>query len=260
MQINESMDKYNPKSDYYNNICSKATSKNNTDIILNDRRNEFIKNNMSLCEENCELIGYDYNKKKSKCSCKIKTSLSLDENKLDINNILKNFIDIKKITNIEIVKCYKIVFNLKNMKNNLGFFIISFVIVLYFICLFIFYCKSLKNLIYIIFQIIRAKNIKSQAFKNQPIYSFKNKINNRKRNIEIIKIKIKKKSTFKNSKNQSSKIIIAKKNIAQKNNKNKNILTKERKDKLINILEYTDSELNSLSYKEAIKKDKRTLL
>ena len=79
MQINESMDKYNPKSDYYNNICSKATSKNNTDIILNDRRNEFIKNNMSLCEENCELIGYDYNKKKSKCSCKIKTSLSLDE-------------------------------------------------------------------------------------------------------------------------------------------------------------------------------------
>ena len=258
MQINESMDKYNPKSDYYNNICSKATSKNNTDIILNDRRNEFIKNNMSLCEENCELIGYDYNKKKSKCSCKIKTSLSLDENKLDINNILKNFIDIKKITNIEIVKCYKIVFNLKNMKNNLGFFIISFIIVLYFICLFIFYCKSLKNLIYIIFQIIRAKNIKSQAFKNQPIYSFKNKINNRKRNIEIIKIKIKKKSTFKNSKNQSSKIIIAKKNIAQKNNKNKNILTKERKDKLINILEYTDSELNSLSYKEAIKKDKRT--
>ena len=43
IQLNDTIDKYDPKSDYYNNICTKATSKNNTDINLNDRRNEFIK-------------------------------------------------------------------------------------------------------------------------------------------------------------------------------------------------------------------------
>ena len=42
IEINGTFDIYNPKSNYYNNICSKATSENNTDIPLNDRKNEFI--------------------------------------------------------------------------------------------------------------------------------------------------------------------------------------------------------------------------
>ena len=53
------MDKYNPKSSYYNDICSKATSESGTDIPLKDRMNEFVENNMTLCEENCDLIDYD---------------------------------------------------------------------------------------------------------------------------------------------------------------------------------------------------------
>ena len=51
--INDTIDKHNPKSGYYNDICYKATSENNTDITLNDRRDEFINNNMSICEKNC---------------------------------------------------------------------------------------------------------------------------------------------------------------------------------------------------------------
>ena len=101
---------------------------------------------MSLCEDNCELTGYDYNYKKAKCSCNVKTTLSLDNVGSDNKNILKNFIDIKKITNIEIVKCYKIVFNINNLKNNYGFFIIFFIFIMYFISIIIFYCISLKIL------------------------------------------------------------------------------------------------------------------
>ena len=40
----------NPKSDYYNDICSSTTSECGTDISLKDRKNEFINNIMSLCE------------------------------------------------------------------------------------------------------------------------------------------------------------------------------------------------------------------
>ena len=53
--------KYNPKSSYYNNICSKTNSNSNVDIPLKDRRNEFIKNNISLCEANCEFTDYNIN-------------------------------------------------------------------------------------------------------------------------------------------------------------------------------------------------------
>ena len=40
--------KYNSSSDYYNDICFSSTTEKGTDIILSDRRNEFIDNNMSL--------------------------------------------------------------------------------------------------------------------------------------------------------------------------------------------------------------------
>ena len=77
--INDNIDKYNLSSDYYNSICSKASSKNKTDITLNDRKNEFINKNMTLCEENCDLIEYDYDNKKAKCSCLIKINIPLIE-------------------------------------------------------------------------------------------------------------------------------------------------------------------------------------
>ena len=35
-------------------MCYSYKTEDNTDIILKDRRNEFIDNNMSLCENNCE--------------------------------------------------------------------------------------------------------------------------------------------------------------------------------------------------------------
>ena len=60
VKIDGQLDKYNPKSDYYNNICYKTTSESGTDISLNDRRNEFVNNNITLCEENCELLEYNY--------------------------------------------------------------------------------------------------------------------------------------------------------------------------------------------------------
>ena len=65
VKIDGKLDKYNSSSDYYNNICSKTTSESGTDISLNDRRNEFVNNNISLCEENCELIEYNYIKEKA---------------------------------------------------------------------------------------------------------------------------------------------------------------------------------------------------
>ena len=258
VKINGTLDKYNPKSNYYNDICTKATSGCNTDITLGDRRNEFIKNNLSLCEINCELIGYNYNNNKAKCSCNVKNTLSLDNIELDSKNLIKNFLDFKKIMNIEIIKCYKIVFNKNNMKNNYGFFIIAFIFILYFLCMFIFYCKSIKSLIDEITKILRAKiNEPNKINKNE---NFILNNNNTKivRNKYRKKPKIESKSTIKEMK-EENKVIITKKNIKKNYGKIEKVYQKdtEKLKSYKNILGYTESELNSLSYKEALINDKR---
>ena len=208
--INDTLDKYDPKSKYYNDICTKATSESNTDIILKDRRKEFINKDMSLCENNCELSSYDNDKKRAKCLCNAKKTLSLDNIEIDSKNLLKNFVDIKKITNIEVVKCYKIAFNIKNIKKNYGFFIIIFIFIIYFICIFIFYCKSKKELFDEVIKIIKFKNKDNQINKNKKI-NIINKNNLKGKNT----IKFFKTKKIDSSKNDTNLMIL-------KNNRKKN--------------------------------------
>ena len=83
--------------------------------------------------------------KKVKCSCDIKTKINYDY-KFNKNEFFKNFIDIKNIANINIIKCYKVVLNLKNLKVNYGFLIIGFIMLLYIITIFIDRFKSYKKI------------------------------------------------------------------------------------------------------------------
>ena len=115
--IKDSIDIYNPKSGYYNDICYIYTSIYGTDICLKDRRNEFIKNNLLLCEENCDLIDYDYIYLRAKCSCEVKLNFPLIENvKFDKEKFKKNFIDINNIANLKFLICYKIAFKKINQQ------------------------------------------------------------------------------------------------------------------------------------------------
>ena len=289
VKINDSLDKYNPKSDYYNDVCSKTTSESGTDISLKDRRNEFVDNNMTLCEANCDLISYNYSNEKVKCSFDVKTSVNPNhESKFNKNEFFKSFIDIKNIANINVLKCYKIVLNFKNLINNYGFLIISPIMMLNIISIFIYRFKSYKkfkrdlfNMSLILcsiepneFQpnIKEKKNIIKKKFKK--IQSIKKrKINNSKRD-SFIKIN-------KTNKNSNLNVKMKKKLRNDKiktmnnnrqttlNNKNKTFNTKNiiknLKLKLNNLnikyikelLEKKDFELNSLNYGEALKIDKR---
>ena len=106
VKLDDNIDKYNPKSDYYNDICYKTTSESGTDISLKDRKNEFVENNMTLCEENCNFVNYNPNIEKVKCSCEIKTNISPNYDfKFNKNEFFKSFTDIKNIANINIIKC-----------------------------------------------------------------------------------------------------------------------------------------------------------
>ena len=88
IEIKDNIDKLNTSSGYYNDICYTATTNDGTDIILNDRKNEFINGDNIICQEDCVFSVYDSNIKKVKCDCQIKESSSsfadmkIDESKL----------------------------------------------------------------------------------------------------------------------------------------------------------------------------------
>ena len=67
--IDENIDILNSSSGYYNDICYTYTTDKGTDIILDDRKNEFIINNKTVCQDDCDFSEYDYQTKKAKCSC-----------------------------------------------------------------------------------------------------------------------------------------------------------------------------------------------
>ena len=250
---NNSLDKYNPISDYYNNICSKTTSDNDTDICLKDRRKFFIEKNLTLCEENCKLIKYDYINERAECSCKIKIDIPfINEITFNQEELKKNFMNIKNIANIGFLKCYEIIFKINNIKKNYGCFIFIALLFLYFICLMLFYCKFYDLLKIEIKEVIKIKNNNS---KNNNIDK---SIKSKNKNFPPIKIKRKtgkiKANKKINSNSRTNKII--------KKNKNKSSLISifNNKSNKNNKKSYKDFELNTLDYETAKIYDNRTYI
>ena len=166
IEISENIDILNSSSDYYNDICYPATSDTGTDILLKDRKNEFIDSNKTICQEDCEFSEYNYDTKKAKCFCKPKkSSSSFAFMNINKTQLLKNFKDIKNTANIDILICYKKIFNTQGIFKNAGCLLIILIIINHIITIFIFYIIQfplLRNKIdNIIFGIKNKKLIKS---------------------------------------------------------------------------------------------------
>jgi len=229
--------KYNSSHEYYNDICYPYTTENNTDIILKDRRDEYIKNNMSLCETNCKYTKYDYNTKKVECECFIKIKFPLmSEIEINKDKLLANFINIKNSININVIKCYKQLFDIEGLKKNLGNYIIASIIILIIILSVLFKIKGyiiIKSKIYEITKAI----IEVNKIKNHPP---------KKLSILNDKIDLNSKLEFKSNFNKKKKFF---------GKKEQNLLRNNILNKYIKLNDY---EMNNLSYKEALKLDKRT--
>ena len=127
MILYENIDKLNSSSGYYNDICYTASSESGTDIILTDRRNEFIENNKTVCQENCVFSKYNYQTQKAYCSCEVQQSSKFfADMHIDIDSLYKNFVDFKNIMNIKILTCHNALFHKKSIQKNIGFYISIF--------------------------------------------------------------------------------------------------------------------------------------
>ena len=158
---------HDKNSVFYNDICYTFTSENGTDISLADRQNEYIKNKRNLCEDGCNFNGYSEDE--VECLCEIKVSLPLISQINIDKDKLYEFIDIKKIVNFNVMKCFFLLFSPKGIIKNIGFYLNIPTIVMYFVCMIIFYTKEFNILKTQIKDIAYAKkNYKYTLVTTQP--------------------------------------------------------------------------------------------
>ena len=270
---------HEPNSDYYNDICNRFTTENGTDIILSDRKKEFNIKNFSICENNCIFIGYNLTTKKVLCECDIQDRSTLQlKDIINSTKLLNNFIDIKSTTNLEVLKCYRLLFSKDGLIQNIGSYILSIIFLILIISIILFYLNEyniiLHTIDYIIYQ--KEKYIKNNSIENKNMDTknqTKEKANKKKiinKNNNIIKNKSDElpiKVFYYDSSKSSNKIEINNsQNLLKSFNKpfKDNInLNKENEDKgeknnKDNINNYIDYEVNLFSYKKALEIDKRS--
>ena len=141
VSINEDyLYKYNPNSEYYTDSCNTYTTENGTDILINDRKNEFTNNNMSLCENICEYEGYEQDTKKAFCKCGIRyKEMALSELDNNSNLLANNFTNDNSTSNFGTMKCSNTLFSKDGLLTNYGSYILLFIFGFHIISIFIFY-------------------------------------------------------------------------------------------------------------------------
>ena len=285
---------YDQKNKYYNDICYTFTSADGTDVSLEDRKKEYMDNNRYLCEEGCEFVKFHYDIGRAECSCSIKTELQMiSDIKID-KEVLNRFVDVERIINLDIMKCFYLLWDNQTIRKNSGFYIFIPNVIMFFICIIIFYKNEYKLFELNLEEITTAKRVlnyvKEQKKKQMEIYGDLNNLKSLKSKSKLSKRlterKIQNKSVniFPQIKNRRSirnprdirkvdqkdfslrKFLLETQNSEEKTKNNYfdifvkyNLkLSPEKKKNLKKILEYNDKEINSLNYKDALKNDHRT--
>ena len=118
---------------FFHDICS-VFIYNNSDISLSERKALIDLSNETFCIENCNFRSIDVYTMRSICDCNVKNnneSLIRDNNSNsnisdDLYSYLKTTIDFSKATNIRVIKCVSIIFNVNTLKKNYGFYLMLF--------------------------------------------------------------------------------------------------------------------------------------
>ena len=260
--------KYNPESDYNNEICFQYTTENHTDIILYDRRNVFNEYNLSLCENNCKYVGYSV--KRAQCECPVKGDfnrfLLVDKSVKDNlifrfpNNHMQSF-------NFGIFKCFKILFSSKGFNGNYAAYIYLSIIIVDIICALFFCLKGYKSLYSDIKRISEGdkKNKKPRIltkFKKENIITTGNNpppkiIKEGSTKTKSVKKKDKPKELGLKV-NAPSSLIDSKDLFDNENKKDLSILNQFKENEAYIFARKPDMEINMMPYSEALLKDKRS--
>ena len=131
---------------FFVDVCKPIFYKGN-DIILDDRYN-FIYQNFSLCEKSCNITKMDFEKNFVTCECEVKNGIKNEKVEPNYQQFDE---DRFSNSNIDVIKCTNLIFDLKNKSKN-GGFIIFVILSISFIGLIIFHIykgiKPVSNFVY----------------------------------------------------------------------------------------------------------------
>ena len=244
---------YEPNNSFYKDICNTNITENNTDFILYDRKNEFNINNMSLCPKDCLYEGYDNKKKLSKCHCSIQKRSNLFSD-IYQKELIYKFSNIQRTTNLDILKCYKLIISRDAFAKNFVNYIFILIIFFYIFSAVYIYKKGYNLICEQVNKILEAKNIELKESKCDLSFEFL------KRNSKEISSSSNRnnKNITKNNFSKSDNDLKLSTNINESKIITKTKFKKEEEKDAEKIMKYTDYEINIISFQEAIEKDKRT--
>ena len=134
------IDILNSSDPFFNDICY-SYSDGGSDIILKDRISE-IYQNFSVCDSDCEYESIDTENLTVSCNCPVSNDTDSDDDDDEESTNLKSIIlNVFDDSTFGVIKCYKLVFNIKNKLKNIGFWIFSIIIIVH-IPLFVLFFKN----------------------------------------------------------------------------------------------------------------------
>ena len=134
---------FNLSSSFYTDICYHFDYPINKDISLKDRIKLYYPN-ISLCENDCLIKGVNLTNLEAICECKFNfISNNIITNNLFFKNNYEEVQEFISQTNIQIIKCYEDIFNIKYYKDNIGGIIIIILIIVEMILTIIYSSRSL---------------------------------------------------------------------------------------------------------------------
>ena len=141
------IDIFDKKDSFFNDLCY-PFSISNSDIILKDRVLD-IYQNYSLCDNGCEYEKINIENMTIICSCKVKKEINTEVAELEFGEIIqKTFKD----SNFGVIRCYNLVFRLKNKIHNYGFLICLLFIIIHLICFGYYFIKGTKTILIFVFK------------------------------------------------------------------------------------------------------------
>ena len=260
--------KYDPNNEYYIDECYPYTTDNGTDIILDDRKEEFIDNNLSLCENGCEYKGYDEITKKVSCACGVKIEEFVITDIIKDNNLLSNNFTFDNTTsNFVTMKCIYTLFTKEGLIKNIANYILMATFFLFIILTILFFKIGYYLLETDINQIVSSKKTKEKV--NNIISPCdkmlkKKKIKKKQKILEppkkIYKKKAKDEKVLNSFEHKCDNTPKSSSLINMKNSTFVAVFEKEKIKKYKVTPQFYECELNLFSFKEALKYDKRTFI
>ena len=140
----QNIDVFNKSSDFYTSICYHFDSPCDKDVALRDRLLIYYPN-ITLCDSGCKNAGVNLSSMMAICECKFKelTDEKDDENDNIYKDVVKEVNKILSEVNLEVMECYKDLFQYSYFTTNTGGVIFLLLIFIQIITLIVFYFSSL---------------------------------------------------------------------------------------------------------------------